>query len=169
MPSLRAVWPWFRWRNRSASKRAVPDAQRPSTEIPGAADREGLRQAHGVRLVSEQEEGQAVYRLPPGVYGFTYAPGLADAPLFRKKSYGSFELHVLADGTPAIVGFATAEHAAALTAGRESELTLFPDPRDEAALIVTVPYRRITVCREVSQHTARQGGLRIRVGPPRPA
>jgi hypothetical protein len=164
MPSLSAAFPWFR---RSKRPSGSPAASMPRTDTaqPGAAARERVRQAHNVRLVTEQEEGHAVHRLPPGVYGFTYAPGLEDAPLFRKQTYGSFELHILADGTPAIVGFASAEHAAGLEAGREFELVLFPDPRDEAPVIVTVPYGRIAVYREISQHTARQGGLRIRVGP----
>lgn len=165
MPSLSAVFPWFRRATRPAPSAAPSEAPagraRPDA---GALARERVRQAHQVRLVSAEEEGHGVHRLPPGVYGFTYAPGLADAPLFRKQSYGSFELHVLADGTPAIVGFTTAEQAASLESGEEFELTLFPDRRDEAPVIVTVPYGRIAVYREVSQFTARYGGLKIGIG-----
>ncbi len=41
------------------------------TTIVDTADQEQLRAAHGVRLVTEREEGTGVDRLPDGVYGFT--------------------------------------------------------------------------------------------------
>ena len=56
------------------------------TNIADTADQEQLRAAHGVRLVTETEEGTGVDRLPGGVYGFTYSPGLPNAPLFAVQT-----------------------------------------------------------------------------------
>jgi hypothetical protein len=39
------------------------------TNTPDRVDQTAIRDAHGVRLVSEAEEGT-------GVYGYTYSPGL---------------------------------------------------------------------------------------------
>jgi hypothetical protein len=69
-------------------------------------DQELLREAHQVRVVSDQEEGTGVNALPGGVYGFHLSPGLASAPLFAIRRYRSYETHKLPSGAIFIVGFA---------------------------------------------------------------
>ena len=59
--------------------------------------RKRLRKAHQVRLVTAAEEGTGVNALPGGVYGFTYSPGLDNAPLFAMRRYRSYETHKLAE------------------------------------------------------------------------
>ena len=59
------------------------------TNTPDRVDQTAIRDAHGVRLVSEAEEGTGVNALPGGVYGYTYSPGLTNAPLFMTRRYRS--------------------------------------------------------------------------------
>ena len=67
------------------------------TNIEDTAEQAGLREAHRVRLVTSEEEGSGLNRLPPGVYGFTYSPGIDEAPIFAKRSFRSYEAHKLAE------------------------------------------------------------------------
>ena len=62
--------------------------------------------AHQVRIVTEAEEGTGVNALPGGVYGFTYSPGLPNAPLFAVRRYRSYETHKLPSGEVFVIGFA---------------------------------------------------------------
>ena len=115
---------------------------------PTRADQETLRESGGVRLVTEQEEGAGVNILPDGVYGYTYSPGLLNAPLFATRRYRSFEIHKVA-GEVFIVGFVTADASRELSsAPGEVTLQLLPEPSPEAAVLVKIPYSRI--------HTHRQ-------------
>ena len=68
------------------------------------ADQESLRVAHGVQLVGDAEEGHGVNALPGARYGFTYSPGLPNAPLFAVRRYRSYEIHKLPGGDTFIVG-----------------------------------------------------------------
>jgi hypothetical protein len=104
---------------------------------------DALRITNGVRLVTEAEEGTGVNALPAGVYGFTYSPGLASAPLFAVRRYRTFEIHKLAAET-LIIGFATADDFARLESNTE-ELTIRiqPQPEDGRELLIQVPYSRI--------------------------
>src|SRR6476659_4910464 len=77
-------------------------------------DQELLREAHQVRVVSEEEEGNVVDALAGGVYGFTYSPGLPNAPLFAIRRYRSYETHKLANGEVCIIGFVDLDTAAVL-------------------------------------------------------
>jgi hypothetical protein len=61
------------------------------TDLKSTADQEALRMAHQVRLVNSEEEGTGVNGLVGGVYGFTYSPGLVNAPLFAMRRYRSYE------------------------------------------------------------------------------
>src|SRR6188472_2371370 len=96
------------------------------TEFQSTSDQAALRQTHQVRIVAGDEEGTGVNALPTGVYGFTYSPGLASAPLFAVRRYRTFEVHKV-PGETLIVAFATAEEAARLEAGSE-ELTIRVQP-----------------------------------------
>jgi hypothetical protein len=114
------------------------------TETVSTADQHRLRSAHGVRAVKSEEEGTGVDALPEGVYGFTYSPGLPNAPLFADRRYRSFEIHKVAGRGPFIIGFATPQEAQEV-ASSESDvnIVLHPEPEAEATTLVAVPYSRI--------------------------
>ncbi len=108
------------------------------------ADQEALRVAHQVRLVTDPEEGSGVNALPGGIYGFTYSPGLVNAPLFAVRRYRSYETHKLPSGDVYIIGFATAGDARQLsTATTETNLQIHPQPEGPHDTLVTIPYSRI--------------------------
>jgi hypothetical protein len=108
------------------------------------ADQETLRSVHDVRLVTSAEEGTGVNALPNGVYGFTYAPGLPNAPLFAVRRYRSFEIHKLASGDVLIIGFVNRESTAALSSSlTEVTIQLHAEPEGPADVLVTIPYSRI--------------------------
>jgi hypothetical protein len=111
---------------------------------PSTADQVSLRTTHNVRLVSAAEEGTGVNTLPGGVYGFTYSPGLANAPLFAERRFRSYETHKLVDGEIYVVGFADVETAAVIASSRaEQTIQVQPEPDERANMLVKIPYSRI--------------------------
>jgi hypothetical protein len=134
------------------------------TDTPATADQETLRTVHGVRLVTTAEEGSGVNALPGGVYGYTYAPGLPNAPLFATRRYRSYEIHKLASGDVFIVAFATRDAAAQLSSTTaDATIQVQPEPDAEAATLVTIPYSRI---RQHRQYAApNQHGFAVTVTP----
>ena len=131
---------------------------------PATADQESLRGAHQVRVVTDAEEGYGVDALPGGVYGFTYSPGLANAPLFAVRRYRSYETHKLPSGEVFVIGFAKADVARALsTSEAEMSLQIHPQPNDTFDTLVTIPYSRI---RQHRQYAApNQDGFNVTVTP----
>lgn len=114
------------------------------SDTPATADQEALRSVHQVRVVTDAEEGTGVNALPGGVYGFTYSPGLPNAPLFAVRRYRSFETHRLASGEIFVIGFVTRAAAGQMTASTGDVLVqLQPEPEADANMLVTVPYSRI--------------------------
>ena len=116
-----------------------------TTELSGDTAREALRREHGVRPVSDAEEGTAAESLPRGVYGFTGSPALA-SPLFSVRRYRNFEVHHLASGAVSLVGFVTADEASQLMRGdldKPVTVTVHPDLEGDATTIVSLPYDRI--------------------------
>ena len=98
-----------------------------------------LRSQHQVRALKPEEEGSAAAALPPGVYGFTYAPGQPEVPLFSKNNYHSFEVHKTADGTEYLLGFVTPSEAADVAAMKEgAPIRLFPAPWENSQTLVTI-------------------------------
>ena len=111
---------------------------------PATVAQETLRQTHQVRVVTAAEEGSGVDSLPAGVYGFTYSPGLHNAPLFATRRYRSYETHKLASGEIFLVGFATDDVAQQLSsASAEVTVLVQPEPDDTASTLVPIPYSRI--------------------------
>jgi len=111
---------------------------------PSTIDQEALRATHKVRIVSTDEEGTGVNALPGGVYGFTYSPGLLNAPLFAERRFRSYETHKLANGDLCIIGFADVETAAAIAASStEQTIQMQPEPDEQANVLVKIPYSRI--------------------------
>jgi hypothetical protein len=114
------------------------------TEIVDTADQERLRRAHGVRAVTEKEEGTGVDQLPDGVYGFTYSPGLRNAPLFAVKRYRSYEIHKRAGGEPFVIAFADSDTARRIASASDAaNVCVQPDFTDAASVLVEIPYSRI--------------------------
>lgn len=114
------------------------------SDTKATADQETLRTVHDVRLVADAEEGTGVNALPAGVYGFTYSPGLPNAPLFAARRYRSFEIHKLASGDVFIIGFVTREASAQMTsAEKDVTIQLQAEPEGSADTLVAVPYSRI--------------------------
>jgi len=111
-------------------------------QATGAQD--ALRESNQVRLVTEAEEGTGVNALPAGVYGFTYSPGLPNAPLFMVRRYRSFEIHKRYDGETVIIGFATADDAGRIGSNVEDlTIRIQPQPEDGRETLVQIPYSRI--------------------------
>jgi hypothetical protein len=111
---------------------------------PSTLDQETLRTTHKVRIVSPAEEGTGVNALSGGVYGFTYSPGLPNAPLFAERRFRSYETHKLASGDVCIIGFADVETAAVLaSSSTERTIQVQPEPDETANVLVKIPYPRI--------------------------
>ena len=128
------------------------------------ADQEALRAAHQVRLVNDGEEGNGVNAMPGGVYGFTYSPGLANAPLFAVRRYRSYEIHKLPGGDVFIVGFARADVARELSvATAEMSAQVYPHPEPGIDTLVTIPYSRIHHHRQYA--APNQNGFTVTVVP----
>ena len=114
------------------------------SDTKATVDQETLRTVHRVRLVTDAEEGTGVNALPVGVYGFTYSPGLPNAPLFAVRRYRSFETHKLASGEVFIIGFVTREASGQMTASNaDVPVQIQPEPEGRADTLVAVPYSRI--------------------------
>ena len=114
------------------------------TSIADTAEQEQLRTAHSVRPVVGTEEGPGDNRLPGGVYGFTYSPGLPDAPLFAVRRYRSYEIHKLSTGDAFVIAFADADTAHQIaSAVSDVNVRVHSDATDAAAVLVKIPYARI--------------------------
>jgi hypothetical protein len=120
---------------------------------------EQLRARHGLRQLEEAEEGFAADHLPNGIYGFTHSPSEA-VPLFAKKNWHSFEVHKLQDGGRFLVGFVTPKEADVMRSGLQAEITLFPDPWQDATELVSVPYARAMPSKK---GPSREGGNGLKV------
>lgn len=131
---------------------------------PATVAQEALRQSHGVRIVTVEEEGSGVDVLPGGVYGFTYSPGLHNAPLFATRRYRSYETHKLPTGEIYLIGFATPDVAQELaSAPVETTGEVQPEPDDLAGTIAPIAYSRIRFHRQYS--APNQGGFTVTVTP----
>ena len=134
------------------------------TNTQSTPEQEQLRATHGVRVIADAEEGTGVNALPAGVYGFTYAPALESAPLFITRRFRSFETHKLRDGQVILIGFVTPADAEAMASSADAvEITLQPEPDDDATMLARVPYSRI---RQHRQYAVRSGhGITLQVAP----
>jgi hypothetical protein len=95
-------------------------------------------------VVSEADEGTGVNALPGGVYGYTYSPGLPNAPLFAVRRFRSYETHKLANGDVFVIAYADADTARQIANGSaDVTVRVHPEPRDEAGVLVQIPYARI--------------------------
>ena len=116
-----------------------------------------------MRVVNDQEEGAGVNILPDGVYGYTYSPGLLNAPLFATRRFRSYEIHKV-QGEVFIVGFVTADAARDLSSAvAEVTVQLHPEPDAQASTLVKIPYSRIRTHRQYA--APNQQGFTVTVRP----
>lgn len=109
-----------------------------------APERDALRSANGVRVVTREEEGTSVRYLPAGVYGFTGAPATTEMPLFAKPVFEAFEIQKLADGGLLFVGYVTPDEKNVIDAGLDPVVVdLYPEPHEAATALVTIPGERV--------------------------
>ncbi len=137
------------------------------TNTPDRGDQEQIRASHGVRLVGDGEEGTGVNALPGGVYGYTYSPGLPNAPLFATRRYRSYETHKLASGEVFVIAYSDAGTARQI-ASTSADVTVRvrPEPNSDAGVCVKIPYVRI---RQHRQHAApNQDGFMVTLAPAGP-
>lgn len=107
-------------------------------------ERQALRDSSNLRIVTAKEEGTDVQFLPAGVYGFTGAPAAAEIPLFSKPYFECFEIHKLAGGETAWVGYLTEQERAGYQQGGEHlTLDLYPEPHEQATCLVRVTETRV--------------------------
>jgi hypothetical protein len=98
-----------------------------------------IRERHGLRALTKEEEGSPTARLPHGVYGFTYSPGQDETPVFANKAYHNFEVHKIEDGAERLIGYLTPSEAAILEARKPgTEVRLYPDVWAESTQLVSV-------------------------------
>ena len=113
------------------------------TNTPDRVDQEQIRASHGVRLVGDGAEGTGVNALPGGVYGYTYSPGLPNAPLFAMRRYRSYETHKLTNGEVFVIAYADVDTARQIaTAASDVTVRVHPEPSLDAGIIVKIPYSR---------------------------
>jgi hypothetical protein len=110
---------------------------------------EAVRDLHQVRPLAGSEEGNAISALPPGVYGYTFAPSQDEVPVFSKKSYHSFEVHKASDGTEYLIGFVSPAEGRDIHSGRQgASIRMFPEPRENAPSLVSVPFSQMGASRK---------------------
>lgn len=115
-----------------------------NTATGAASELEQLRSERRLRLPTLEEEGTVISHLEGGVYGFTYAPGLKEVPVFAKKHYHGFEVHRLSGGEVHLIGYVTPEEKAKLTSSKETvQCVIFPDPWEESTELVSVAESRL--------------------------
>ena len=100
--------------------------------------------SHGVRVVADREEGTGVNALPGGVYGYTYSPGLPNAPLFAGRRFRSYETHKLANGDVFVIAYTDADTAQRIEhSAADVTVRVHAEPQEDAAVLVRIPYARI--------------------------
>jgi hypothetical protein len=128
-------------------------------------DLEALRKENGVRLVNDEEDGTGVHRLPAGVFGYTYAVGMKDAPLFKKNAIDSFEMHKRIDAEVMLVGYLPDDVVQTLeTASDLVDLQLYPVAKGTATRLVTIPMSRVVRMKEHSTRVDGSVALRVSLG-----
>ena len=104
---------------------------------------EQLRTEHNLRALASAEEGLGLGKLPVRVFGFSYAPA-TETPLFGRKSYHSFEVHKLVDGSTFLLAFVTAADSDRIQSHKEDmDVTVYPDAYEAATTLVRIPFDRI--------------------------
>ena len=109
---------------------------------PATADQETLRRRRRAPRAGGRRRGRR-QRAARGVYGFTYSPGLPNAPLFAERRFRSYETHKLADGEVFVDGFRRCRDGGARSSSARRETIDPPEPERKPSVLVKVPYSRI--------------------------
>ena len=115
------------------------------TAAGAASASEQLRSERRLRPVSREEEGSSVFHLPDGVFGFTFAPGLKEVPVFAKRALHGFEIHRLTGGEVHLIGFVTPGAKAAIDgSGKETVQTvIYPEAWEQSTALVSIHETRL--------------------------
>src|SRR5450432_3010301 len=115
-----------------------------NTATEPTAALEQLRAERGLRALTKDEEGTDIYHLPNGVFGFTYAPGLKEVPVFSKRHYGGFEVHRLTNGEVHLIGFVTPSERDGVTGSKQAvQVIIFPASWGQSTDLVSVVDKRL--------------------------
>lgn len=129
-------------------------------DVTLSPERQALRARAQVRLVQPEEEGFGIRRLPDGVYGFSQSASSEEIPLFARPAYGAFEVHKLAGGEVAWVGYVRESDYRRFEQGEDPfSMELYPAPYGEATRLVSVPASRV----ERRKPQSRDNGMPMRV------
>lgn len=129
---------------------------------------QALRERHKVRPLRALEEGFGTGQLPGGVFGFTFSPGDAEAPLFRNHLSLAFEIHKLRDGGTVLLAFVSPEAAASVAnldnLRTEQHIHVFPRAAEQATELVGIPTSRVGRFKDYEPERVK--GLEIMLVPP---
>lgn len=121
-----------------------------------------LREAHGVRPLTPQEEGTGLLHLPGGVYGFTHSPAAENAPLFGSPTRHSFEVHRL-QNSAVLLAYVDRQAAAVLEhAPEDVKVLAHPFPSDHAPVLVAIEWSRLHLIKRYVTPTP-DGGVELQV------
>lgn len=126
-----------------------------TTTSTTTAAAEKLRSERGLRALTPAEEGLAMQQLPNGIFGFSFAPGYSETPVYSRRPYQCFELHKLENGEIHVIGLVTPEDKEKLGSGKEATVSIYPEPFKSATELVSVADRRIAPARKA---VAREDG-----------
>ncbi|MGC4053693.1 MAG: hypothetical protein QM757_31275 [Paludibaculum sp.] len=129
-----------------------------------APERQALRDANQLRIVSTQEEGGPIRHLPNGVYGFTGAPATNEIPLFAKPIYECFEIQKRANGELFFIGYVTEKEQQIIEKGLDPVVAdLYPEPHDEAVNLVAISGSRVDRRRPPTRDNG--NSMKVDIGP----
>ena len=113
-------------------------------ETSASAELEQLRSQRQLRTLTKEEEGSDIYKLPNGVWGFSYAPGLKEVPIYSKGHYHGFEIHRLSNGEVHVIGFVTPEEKAQWSSSKVAvKAAIYPERWEASTELVSVVDSRL--------------------------
>lgn len=137
-------------------------AENQTEHNPVSVNPEDLRKQHNLRPITAEEDGDAIAKLPNGIYGFTSSPGLPDTPVYGKRIYQGFEMHKRGDGSMHLLGFLSPRDAALLRAGKQFvDIQLYPEPWEQATEPASVDLNHVIPSRKGA---SRSNGNYLRLG-----
>jgi len=105
---------------------------------------EALRQRKQLMPVGPELEGTPLAALPESIYGFTYSPLNESTPLFKKRTFQSFEVHKLPDGHVQLLVYVSPQQAGQIKSAKEPlDVNVYPEPHGEATELIELPLDRI--------------------------
>jgi hypothetical protein len=113
-------------------------------DIIAGPELEKLRASRGLRALTKDEEGWNIYDLKNAVFGFTYAPGLKEVPVYSKQHYHGFEVQRLSNGEIHLIGFVTPDLKAKMAEPTGTvQAAVFPQPWEESTELVSIADSRM--------------------------